>query len=491
VELPYTIVFEPPSRSELRALLRMRGHWAAGLIVALTIGAIYILATVARADAGVAVAVAPLTLGSRPPGASVWVDGQQRGLTPLALTVEPGVHRVLLKRRDALDRQYSLDVGVSGVNIDTLLWRQQPLLTHLRATLPGAILTDVRLLDYGWLGLTIELPPGRDLEAWRLDPASGAVEAVLSGVSGARLTFAADGQHLAYLGSAVGPRASPAYAGYGTDGTPLDVVWLVSAAGDAAPGGATVGWRAPLESTEQLADVSWSPNAEGLLAVATEPLAGGGARSRLWLVAADGHSAAQVLSIPSQVVPGTLSWSPDGQHAAFVAHAASLNALCLLGTDGSFRYVADLDPSTAQPLGYPLVSWSADSRRMLFVAPHQHPPGVAFDWLTPDTRHSLYEATLEQPTPIGLTDTQVEQVTWREDGQLLAVWRATSDGPLRVRLMNSSGGDGQDLLELPFQPGSAYAAAWDLARANVLVASRTSTGATDYWLARLAAEASP
>ena len=28
MELPFTIVFEPPGRSELRALLRMRGHWA-------------------------------------------------------------------------------------------------------------------------------------------------------------------------------------------------------------------------------------------------------------------------------------------------------------------------------------------------------------------------------------------------------------------------------------------------------------------------------
>ena len=57
MELPFTIVFEPPSRSELRALLRMRGHWVAGLIVALTIGTAYILANSARADAGAAAAV--------------------------------------------------------------------------------------------------------------------------------------------------------------------------------------------------------------------------------------------------------------------------------------------------------------------------------------------------------------------------------------------------------------------------------------------------
>ena len=49
--------------------------------------------------------------------------------------------------------------------------------------------------------------------------------------------------------------------------------------------------------------------------------------------------------LPSDIVPGTEAWSPDGTHVAFVAHAGQVNALCLLGIDGSFRYVADLDPS--------------------------------------------------------------------------------------------------------------------------------------------------
>jgi hypothetical protein len=491
MELPFTIVFEPPSRSELRALLRMRGHWAAGMIVALTLGVIYVLATVGRADAGLAVAVAPLILGSRPAGATVWVDGQQRGFTPLALAVEPGVHRVLLKQSDALDQQYSVDVGVAGAFVDLLLWRRQPLVTRLRAALPGARLADVRLLDDGQLGLTLDLPPGRDLEAWRLDPASGAVQSVLSGVHGARLVFAGDGEHLAYLGAEIGPRASPTVSSYGSAGPPLGVVWLASVAGDTEHANGLVGWRAPLEAGEQLVDLGWSPHADGVLAIATESLPGGGARSRGWLVGADGRQAEAILNIPSQVVPGTLSWSPDGRHIAFVAHAAAVNALCLLGTDGTFRYVADLDPSSSEPIGYPPVSWSADGQRLLFVAPHQHMPGVAFDWLTPDTRHALYVATLDQPSPIALADTQVDQASWREDGQLLGLWRATTDGPLRVRLLSTTGDNVQDLLEVPFQPGTTYAAAWDRAQANLLVASRNGAGGTDYWLARLGADATP
>src|SRR5262249_53367806 len=64
VDLPFTIVFEPPSRSELRALLRMRGHWVAGLIVALTIGTVYLLVAVARTDAVASGAPVPLAVAS-------------------------------------------------------------------------------------------------------------------------------------------------------------------------------------------------------------------------------------------------------------------------------------------------------------------------------------------------------------------------------------------------------------------------------------------
>ena len=50
MELPFTVVFEPPSQKELRAALRMRGTWVAGLIVVLAIGTAVLLWTVSRAD---------------------------------------------------------------------------------------------------------------------------------------------------------------------------------------------------------------------------------------------------------------------------------------------------------------------------------------------------------------------------------------------------------------------------------------------------------
>jgi hypothetical protein len=488
VELPFTVVFEPPSRSELRALLRLRGGWLAGLIVALAIGAAYLLANVARADAGAAVAVAPLALGSQPEGATVWLDGRQRGATPLELSVEPGRHSIALKQPEAIDQQYSLEVAAGGAALEAVLWRRRPQVSRLRPALPGATLADARLLDDGQLGLVISLPPGDELEAWRLDPASGALEQLLPAVAAQRLAFAPDGRHIAFVGPEVGPWPSGSQRGaasVASGGPPPGVVWLTDSSTPTLRASPTFGWRAPLEPAEQLTDLSWSPDGQHLLVIASQPVPGGQVSSQAWLLGANAQHAEGLLSIPAQVVPGTAAWSSDGSHVAFVAHAQQVNALCLLGTDASFRYVADLDPSSGVPLAYPGVAWSADGQRMLFVAPHQHLPGAAFDWLAPDTQHALYQATLDQPTPVSLSDTRLDQVAWREDGQVLGLWRPALDSPLRIRLTDSSGGAAQDLLELPLQAGPRYAAAWDLARAQLLVASRTAAGSTEFWLARL------
>jgi hypothetical protein len=194
------------------------------------------------------------------------------------------------------------------------------------------------------------------------------------------------------------------------------------------------------------------------------------------------------MTLPSDVVPGTESWSPEGQHVAFVAHAGQINALCLLGTDGSFRYVADLDPSVDPSSWYPPLSWSADGQRLAFIAPHQRVPGVAFDWLAPASPHAIYVATLDQPTPTALGDTTLDQVSWREDGQLLGLWRTGPDAPLGIRTLTSLGEHAQDLVQLPFKAGPTYTSMWDLSHAQILVSSRSSDNANDYWVIRLGLE---
>ncbi len=494
MELPFTIVFEPPSRSELRALLRMRGHWAAGLIVALTIGTVYLIANVARADAGAPGSTVPLQLTSAPSGAAVWVDGHQRGVTPLEVPVEPGVHALTLKATEALETHYSLEVGSQGETFDAQLWRPTPRVAHLRPTLPGAALSDVRPLATGELGLAVTLPPGQQVEAWMLNPANGAVERVMRAVPGTRLAFAPDARHLAFLGSEIGPPPlstswSPASDVSSATGQPVPrqtMVWVFDALG--GPGAPATGWRPPLESSEQLVDVSWSPRADQLLVVANQTLAGGARRTRAWFAGADRQHADAAVTLPSDIVPGTEAWSPDGTHVAFVAHAGQVNALCLLGTDGSFRYVADLDPSANPSYAYPPLSWSADGQRLVFIAPHQRVPGAAFDWLQPSAPHAIFLAAVDQPTPTALTDSTLDQVSWREDGQLVGLGRPAPDAPLGVRTLTNAGERAQDVVQLPLKTGPTYTSAWDLPHAQLLVSSRTTNTSNDYWLIRLGAE---
>ncbi|MCA1647176.1 MAG: PEGA domain-containing protein [Chloroflexi bacterium] len=489
MELPFIIVFEPPSQKELRDALRMRGTWVGGLLVVLAIGTTVLVWSVGRAEAvsGTTAAVV-LRVASQPSGASVWLDGRERGRTPIEAFVEPGPHNLLLKAAEAVDAPYALQVGADGAALEAVLWRRQPTLRRLRPTLPGAVLADVRLLSSGELALAVALPAARQLQAWRLEPRSGALRLVLSDAAGTRLSTTSDGQRVALVGYEIGPPLSGTdVAGFGS--AQPNLVWLVGP----LPSAPMVGWRAPLGPSEQLLDVSWSPTADRLLVVTGQNVTGGAMRSRLWFVAADSLQAQEVLNLPSEVVPGSEVWSPDGQRVIFVARAAALNALCLLDVQGAFRYVADLDPTPVAPLPYPAASWSEDSQRVLFVAPHQHPPGVGVGWLQPpDPRHALYLAEVAKPTPALTADTDVDLAVWREDGQLTGLGRASNGAGLELRLLPGTGSS-LKLLEVPLRPESnrPYGALWDTARARLLIANPTASGGIDFWLVMLGPESEP
>src|SRR5207244_8706462 len=139
---------------------------------------------------------------------------------------------ILLKARDAIEAPYALEVPRSGVRLDAVLWKRQPSISRLRAALPGATLADARLLDGGQVGLSVGVPPGRQLEAWRLDARTGALESVATGITGARLAFAPDGRHLAYIGAAIGPPRTS--VSFGSAERPATVVWLLGSYGDVA-----------------------------------------------------------------------------------------------------------------------------------------------------------------------------------------------------------------------------------------------------------------
>ena len=478
MELPYTIVFEPPSRTELRALLRLRRTWVAAVALSLVVGAFIALTAMGRSEAAASAPLVSVDITSRPP-ARVSIDGQDAGSTPLVTTLASGPHIVAFKQTGAVETTYTLPADTERATWSVALWAGQPVVSRLRSTLPGAALSGARLLDDGRVALTISLPAGHQLQAWRLEPVTGAVEPLLEGVIGTRVVVSPDARQVALLGNAIGPpvRAVDPLDG---EGARSEVAWIFDA-GAAAP---ARGWRAPLSRGESLVDLTWSPRAERWLVIGTLPQGGRAAASRLWFVDPATLEWSEAAQLPSGVVPGSAVWSPDGLHVAFVAHAAGVNALCLLDVDGGFRYVADLDPSIDPP-GVPPAAWSADSQQLLFVAPRQRFPGVPVTWLQPEVPpRVLYVANLAEARPTELSDTTIDSAVWREDGQIVGLGRLGSDGLLDLRLMNGPPA-GQHLVQLPVKPAAAYGAVWDIPRARVLIATQNTDNAPEFWLVRL------
>jgi PEGA domain len=489
VELPITVVFEPPSLGELRALLRRRRWWvAATAILALVIGLVLVVACVSRAEAEATAGSVPLSITSHPAGATILVDGHHRGHAPALLQVAPGRHRVALRSDAAVDADYAVDVTRQGTWLDARLWRREPLLRRLRPSLPGALLDAVYPLDGGRVALVTRSASDAqaELHAWDLDPVGGRIEPRATALPGSRLALTGDGAQLAYIGRDVGPSAarSPWLDARRVADTSNSIVWH-TAEGQAAHAAPRPMWRAP--AGEALVDLSWSPTRDAVLAVTASDVSDGTRRSRLFLLAANAAlSATELIGLPSTVVLGAYAWSPNGQHVAFVAHAGALNALCLLGRDGSFRYLADLDASETPPLPYLPVAWSPDSQRLLFVAPRQQLPTPAEGWLNRPPRRVLYVADVDAPDPRLVAEVDAEVAAWREDGRIVLAARQRDDGRLDIQLLDEEG-QARTLVKLPLRVGPRYAVAWNTHLGQLLVADATG-GGTEFWLVGLGLE---
>jgi hypothetical protein len=412
-----------------------------------------------------------LAVGSWPDDAEIWLDGRASGRTPVDLAVAAGPHRVQLKAPHAVETEYAIDVDQGGAAFEPLLWRRQPLISRVHSTLPGASLSGVHLLPDGRVSLMLGVGPDQQLQAWQLDVLSGAQAPLLTGAAGSRLSLAADGVTLAYVGREIGP-VLPSHA------IPDQVVWL---AAETAPLQAPRAlWHAP--AGERLTDISWSPDGERLVAVTAHDAGAGAVRSRLWLIEPAPRSTRLLFTLPSRVVPGSLAWSPDGQRIALLAHAGLLNALCLVELSGEFRYLADLEPSSSEPLPYPPLTWSADSQQALFAAPRLEPPGAPAPWLQTESRRGLYLVDADAGAPRLVGDAEAALGAWREDGQIMTLVRSR-DGTLTVGLIGADLRFNR-LVDLPLKPAAVYAAEWDAHRARLLLASR-SAGEVEYWLVQL------
>jgi hypothetical protein len=213
-----------------------------------------------------------------------------------------------------------------------------------------------------------------------------------------------------------------------------------------------------------------------------------GIRTRLWLIDLASGGSRLLFNLPSQIVPGAFAWRPDGGAVALLAHSGILNALFLLHLDGNFRYLADLEPSSASPLPFLPIAWSSDSQRLAFAAPRQVSSAPLDSWLQTQSKRAVYVADAGTSAPHVLADADAQAVVWREDGQLVTLSRGR-DGELQIGLTGSTGHN-ERLLDLPAQRAETYAAEWDLARARLLLATATG-GRAEYWLARLALEERP
>ena len=490
MELPFTVVFEPPTRADLGGLVRGasgRHLWRVGAIGGLVLVSFGILLASCRADAPPAQGDTLLSLATHPAGAAVWLDGREQGRTPAQLMVAAGRHELLLRARDSLDLRRVIQVQPPGTRLDARLWTRQPTLLRLRPALPGASVLAARLLGDGRVGLSVGSGAEPQLQVWRFDPSSGQFELLATAPAAERVAIGADAEHIASIGREIGPWP---HAGLERGPPAASVVWRLGA-GQTAP---VALWRSS-DPGQRLEDITWSPRGDHFLVIGVDDheAASGAVRSRVWGVRADGSEQRELLSLPSHIVPGAYAWSPDGQHVAFVAHAGTLNALCLLDLDGGFRYLADLAPSETPPLPYPPVAWSPDGQRLVFVAPRQPAASTALEWLQPGAATSLYEVVGEEVVPHLLAEIDADVPAWlspADDETLVLLARLRNDGPLVVRTLDRAGQLDQ-LFELPLKVGSAYAAQWDVEHAQLLVATPGRSGSLEYWLVRLGAEDGP
>jgi hypothetical protein len=478
IALPFNrrIVVDSPGGVPSRRLRRRRWAWlAAAPVLAIAAVVTWWLAGAREGD-GPADG-RPLALTSTPAGAQVLVDGQPRGRTPATVRVEPGRHEVVLLHPDAVDTRLDVAVPPEGAAVGTVLWRREPEARHVRPTFPGATVVGGTFLKDGRLALTVALPPGDERQAWLLDAVSGGLQRVGPPDARAGLAVASDGTRVAYFARGTGTGA--------VRSNRFDELWV---AGSHRPYGARL-WRVT-DPDQHLADAAWSPDGAHLLVATTSRTLGASVRTRLLWIAASGGDPRELVELPSEVVPGSYAWSPDGQRAAFLTRSGMLTALCLVAADGDFRYLGDISRDDASPLPLPPVAWSADGRRLLYAAPVQDRSSSG-GWLwgsRPTT--GIFALDLDRPVGERLGSAEGQSPVWRADGTILTLARPKSDGKLVLRSVDPSGAS-RDLGPLPVG-GAAYAVRWDAAHAQALVAVRASAslGASrpEYWLLRFAAE---
>ena len=479
MQLPFTVVIEPLDLAQLRRAARAWWAWASAVgIIASSVGGIAVVRL--EAEHHTETVSAALQVSGAPAGATVEVDDQMRGLTPLSATIASGEHRVNLRRDGYAEATYVVRARPGeSVMVDADLWLRSPLVARLRPTYPGASIADVGFLSDGRVALTVALPPGDEHQLWLVD-GPGRVRRFGPPDAPGRLAVSSDGKRVAYLAPGQGSSVA--------DGR-LSEVWVSSRDGERGERRYVL----PADARdERLLDLSWAPDGQRLLLASRKQALGGAYRTRLLLFDATTGGVGELASLPSEVMADSYDWSPNGEWVAFLTRAGQITSLCLVGTDGNFRYLTDLGQEDSDPLPIPPLAWSADGRQVLYAAPTQDQT-AAGGWL-PGSRPAsvLFTSELAQPISQRVGSAEGQSPAWRSDGSIVALARPADSGSLTLRLVDP-GSETRDLAELPIKAGSAFVARWDIAHAQAIVAVRGSANLgmsqPEYWLVRFRPEA--
>lgn len=462
-----------PRRVKSRRPDRTRWVWlVAAMLVALATTA-YVLTRPsgsAHPEGG-----ATLLVESVPSGATIQVDGQTHGRTPASLGLAPGEHRVKIRHERYLDATYPITLRRGETaTLRAELWLRTPSVQRVHPAFPGATIAHALFLDDGRLALTIALPAGDERHLWVIDGDGGTQHIGPPGTAGS-IAVAPDGEQVAYL--------AHSEAADLTSSRPTEV-WV-------APSSGGRGERHYALSDdlagEHLVDLSWSPDGRSLLLVSERLLPSGGRGTRLLRLEMSDGEPRELASLPSEIVPGSYSWSPNGEWVAFLVPTDQLTALCLLGTsDGAFHYLADIGQNGTRPLAISPVAWSPDGR-LFYVAP-DHKPSVPSGWLFgAKPSAALFAVDLSRPVPQSIGEAAGDAPTWWNDGTLIVLARTQGDDPLVLRV-HEPGGEERDLIELPIRSGTAVSALWDMDHAQALFIVQSSAGfgasQPEYWLVR-------
>jgi hypothetical protein len=474
MDLPYIIRVKLPSRT---------GWWRlwVWLLIGLLVVGVVRLALLRQPAATPPGPSAALALASRPPGATIRIDGKARGQTPATQALSPGLHHVTLRDTGRADVTYTVHLAPNVIiNLTGILWLRTPVVRPVRSPLPGATIAGTVFLADGRLALALALPAGDERQVWIVGQ-DGATQRVGPPFARGAAAVSPDGTQVAYLAQPSASAAPGAPASDGAGGR-LTEVWVTDRNGDSGQRRYVL---PPNTAAERLVDLAWAPDSTQLLLVSEQHPQGSGVRQRLqWLNLATAPPATrELLTLPGQVVPGSYLWNTAGDRLALLVRADNRTTLGLLGRDGQyFRSLADVPVAGVPPAFSPL-AWLPKEGGVVYAAAA---PG----------RQAAVWPTFASPAP----DLLVDDLTaggsrrlpgtggwgpgWRDDGFALALTRPKRNGPLTVQAFDLTTDTAAQTLGTLALPADRVAGVrWDMPHGQALVAIASATGGPpDLWL---------